>query len=137
MKKGFLSKIRLTGAAGVDEPAHGFAGWVVMKSDDELANAINDAIHPAREQVAADRAKFEEVKRLAAANQRALDELTGQIHGRMEKSTDDTRTKVARLAEDIRRVQAWTGTDVQASIQKAESMDAHEASRLFWGVADE
>jgi hypothetical protein len=32
--KRFLKNIRLEAVAGVDEPAHGFPGWLVMKSAD-------------------------------------------------------------------------------------------------------
>lgn len=135
MKKGFLAKIRLTGAAGVDDPAHMFPGWVVMKTNDDLANAINEAIRPAVDALQRDRSELHEVAELVAENQRAIDDLTEQLQGRIEKSADDTRTKVAKLADDVRRVQVWTGTDVRTSIEKAESMDAVEASRLFWGLS--
>lgn len=45
---GFLSKIRLTGAAGVGDPAHGVPGWMVIKSaaadlsDDEWLRTVAD-----------------------------------------------------------------------------------------------
>lgn len=35
--KGFLSKIRLRGAAAVDFPAHEHEGWLVCKSVDKTA----------------------------------------------------------------------------------------------------
>lgn len=38
--KGFLKRIRLTGAAGVDHPAHEHEGWLVCKSVD--ANGTDD-----------------------------------------------------------------------------------------------
>jgi hypothetical protein len=136
MKKGFLSKIRLTGAAGVDEPAHKFPGWVVMKdSNNELAQAINEALESAVAQLRTERAELHDLATLVAQNQLAIDELTGLLRGRVEKSNEDVSTKAARLADDVHRIQDWMGNDVRTSITKAESMDAVEASRLFWGIS--
>lgn len=134
-RKGFLAKIRLTGAAGVDHPAHEHPGWVVMKSEqDDIAQAINEAMTPVVEQLRRERDEVQELGRLIAANQLALDDLTAQLEGRIEKSEDDLRTKTSKLADDVRRVQEWMGGDVRTSITKAENLDALEASRLFWGI---
>lgn len=135
-RKGFLAKIRLTGAAGVDHPAHMHEGWLVVKSEDggEVVQAINQAMAPVVRQLRRERTEVQELSRLIAANQLALDDLTAQLEGRIEKSEDDLRTKAGKLADDVRRVQEWMGGDVRTSITKAENMDALEASRLFWGI---
>ena len=134
-KKGFLAKIHLTGAAGVDSPAHNHPGWIVLKSEaDDIAQAINEAMTPVVQQLRRERDEAQELRRLVAANQLALDELTAQLEGRLEKSEDDLRTKAGQLADDVRRIQEWMGGDVRTSITKAESLDALEASRLFWGI---
>lgn len=135
-KKGFLAKIHLTGAAGVDSPAHQHPGWIVLKSeDDDLAQAINESLAPVVQELRRERTEVQELSQLIAANQLALDDLTAQLEGRLEKSEGDLRTKAGKLADDVRRVQDWMGGDVRTSISKAENMDAVEASKLFWGIA--
>ena len=133
----FLSKIKLTGAAGVDHPAHQMPGWLVMKSaGDPVTEAIREALQPTYERASEERRSLDEIRQLIADNQRMLDDLDAQMNGGIEKSHDDLRTEAATLADKVQQIRSWTGADVRQSIQKAERLTAAEASRLFWGLDD-
>ena len=131
----FLSKIKLTGAAGVDHPAHEHSGWLVMKSaGDPVADAIRDALRSTYERASEERRNLDEIRQLIADNQRMLNDLDALLNGRSEKAHDDLRPEAASLADKVQQIRSWTGTDVRQSIQKAERLTASEASRLFWGL---
>ncbi len=131
-RTGFLARLSLTGAAGVDSPAHGHPGWVVMKgADDDVAAAVNEALAPAVEALREDRDNLRELAVLIDEHANAIDELTEAIHGRIEKAEDDLRTQAARLADQVRELHLWSGANVRPS--QVTNLD--NAGRMVWGLS--
>lgn len=128
-----LQRLKLTGVAGVDSPAHLMPGWVVMKSADDLdvVSAIDEALQPARTALAEERAELHEIRQLLERNDEELRRI--QV-GDVQKSTRDLRDQVDEQSERLERLTAWVGTDVSQSVEKAKRLTATEASRLFWGL---
>ena len=131
--RGFLSKIRLTGVAGVDHPAHEHEGWLVVKERDDLQRALGDALRPAYEVLRDERSRLADIARFAEDNQRALDDLTSMLDGPITKSAE-TRTEVERLVDDVDALVKWLGDDATQNTTD-ETLSSVEASRLFWGIA--
>jgi len=131
-----LKNIRITGVAGVDHPAHLTPGWAVMKSADRdsVNDAVNEVVHPVLDQLAKQRRRVEEVRQILDENDRALRELEAELKHPISKSAATLRSNVEDLADKLDALRSWLGPDVAASLKKAETLTADDASRIFWGL---
>ena len=131
--KRMLQKLRITGVAGVDHPAHLHPGWAVIKSHQPVSveEVEAEALEPVRQELRADASTLDEITRVSQQNARELE----QIEQATRKLTERQAETQSMLEDQLGRftaLRAWVGSD----LRKVEEprLTPIDIGRSVWGL---
>lgn len=128
-----LKKLRISGVAGVDHPAHMHPGWAVMKSHPatSLEGVVAQVIEPARRELTEDAIRLEATSNLFRENQRELERIE-QTAARTLQHQAETRSMLEEQIDSLSAIQKWVGSDFRKAEQSRPT--SIDIGRSVWGL---